>query len=157
MGHIRSSHAVVLVAVLTGCACDPGVYLQPVGWKPSGTFRWESESHGVRFFVGSLGGLIGSSSTSFEIAAQNNSAGRFVLDEATLETNGRTFKATFSGQGEEKWRSAAPGAMERIELLWSFEQPMSKALGDVALVRLAFHIGQTPHQLTVEFRRASAV
>jgi len=94
---IRALPVIATLASVIAVACDPALSLRPVGWEPSGEFQWEAESNGVHFVVGSLGGLIRSKSTSFEIAIRNTASSRFVIDGATLETNRTTYAATLSG------------------------------------------------------------
>jgi len=141
------------LASVIAVACDPALSLRPVGWEPSGEFQWEAESNGVHFVVGSLGGLIRSKSTSFEIAIRNTASSRFVIDGATLETNRTTYAATLSGQGEEKWRSVDPGATERINLHWSFDGPLYETFGDTATMRVACHLDANEHEIRINFRR----
>ncbi len=140
-----------LVSVLA-IACDPGVRLEPVGWKASQDYQWEAQANGIGFVVSALGGLIGNEFVVFEITAQNRTSSRFVIDSATLETNGRIYSAGFAGQGEEKFRSAEAGTVERISLYWSFGQPLYEVFGEAAAMRLAFRVGANDHETRIDFR-----
>ena len=143
---------IVLIAIAL-CGCDPGLSLHPIGLRKSGEFTWETESNGVRFQVGQLGGFTGTTFDGFEITVQNRTQSVFVIDDALLETNGRTYHATFSGRGEERLRSAGPGATERINLHWSFSEPIYKVYGRSAIVRVAFRLGTEKQVIRIEFLR----
>jgi hypothetical protein len=148
---IHTPFVVLMTIALYGC--DPGLSLHPVGLKNSGEFTWETESHGLRFLVGTLGGFTHSTFESLQITVQNRTQSVFVINDAVLETNGRIYNATFSGRGEERWRSAGPGATERIDLNWSFTEPICKVYGESAIVRVAFRVGTENQAVRFEFSR----
>ena len=142
-----------MLASLASIACDPGLTLEPVGWRPAGTLQWEAESDGVRFVVSALGGLVGSEYESFEFTVQNGTSSHFVIDEALLETKGKVYKAETTREITEKWPKVSPGATEQINLLWSLDGPLDEVFDDTAALRVAFHLDATEHDIRIDFRR----
>ena len=153
MSRVKRSLLFPMLASLILTACDPGLTFEPVGLRPAGNLQWEAESDGVHFVVSPLGGAVGSGYESFEFTVQNRTSSHFVVDEALLETNGKVYKAETPREITEKWPTVSPGATEQISLLWSLDDPLHEVFDETAALRVAFHLGDTEHDIRIDFRR----
>ena len=154
---MRIFRAVTGLVLLSLCvvACDPGIFLSPFGIKQSGELEWTTEKDGVRFTVRSLGGLIGSQGAVPELTVENRTPARLVVDDARLETKGRTYGWRLPGDGAEEWRSADAGATGRISLVFQFNEPISKIFGDTVDLVVNYRVGPKQDVLRVTFKRES--
>jgi hypothetical protein len=152
MGLLKAAGlSAILVAAV---ACDPGVVLAPVDWEKVDSFRWRKEVDGVTLEIGDIGGLIGSASISPQLRVTNRTSDKFVLEGASLTTNGIAHEAFQSGKPDEKWRSAQPHSQARITIWWSFQRPLYTVLGSDAVVTLKCRLGDRLRLVHVQFHKS---
>ena len=149
----RISATAVLVCVAILCGCDPGLRLKPVDLDKVDCCRWIWRSGDVDIRLWSLGGLIGNTWESAEFTVINKSQSLVVIEKAELRTGGRSYEASFSGQGELQWRSAEPGATERINLSWLLGGPLDEVYGTTAEVELQLAIGDREETIVFKYRK----
>jgi hypothetical protein len=84
----------------------------------------------------------------------HNSTGRTVsIEDARLVTGAQIFPVRLPGDGELRWRSAAPESVSSIPLYWMFEEYASELLGDRPRIVLDLRIGEERHQLEIMYER----
>jgi hypothetical protein len=145
----------MVLASLTATGCDRGVEMRPVGLKNWGEFEWATEQNGIRFITSGIVGLVGSTESSVSLEIENPTENRVVVQDAVLEANGKSYSVVFSGQREEKWRSAEPRTTDRIELYFRFGQPLYKALGETGSLRVSYRIGPKQDEIRINLARES--
>jgi len=91
--------------------------------------------------------------TCYLLTLENRSKSRIDLEDAVLETKGQEFDVTFYGQGDERWRSSAPGSTGPIQFCHRFTQPLEKVFGDKASLRMVFRVGAESEVVQVDFER----
>lgn len=141
--------AVLLLAV----GCDPAFDYEPAGLNKVGKYQWGTRLDGVELRTGSLGDLIGSTGLVPEFEVINRTSELVAIEGARLITKQESFAADLPGEGELRWRSAAPGTSARIPLYWEIEGAPVELLGDRPRIVLDLRIGEEEHELEIEYER----
>ena len=149
----RTSASTVLLTVAVLCGCDPGLRLKPVELEKLDCCEWIWRSQDVDIRFRSLGGLIGHTWESAEFTVVNKSTSLVQIERGELRTRGRSYEASFSGQGDLRWRSAEPGSTARINLFWDLGETLPEIYGDDAEVELHLAIGDRRETVLLKYQR----
>ena len=149
MGRLRALTLLTFMSLLAA-GCDPALSLRPVGLRQSDELEWTTEKSSIRFGVPRLGGLIGSEQEIVTLTIENPTSSSVVVDDAVLESKGRTYFAKWSAKQR---RSVEPGATGSINLWFSFDQPIFEVFGDTARLRVNFRVGSEKDSILVNFER----
>jgi hypothetical protein len=134
-------------------ACDPGFIYRPRGWERVESHEWSTRIDGVEIRTGTYSDLISSTYFGPEFELANDAEDTVVIEDARLFIEGRSYPVRFSGAGELRWRSAAPGSTARVPLAWGFDDYAINVLGDRPRIVLDLRIGEEKHQLEIEYER----
>lgn len=143
----------VLLFGVVVLACDPGFVYRPRGWERVESYEWSTRIDGVEIRTRTYSDLIGSMYFGPEFELANGAEATVVIEDARLIAEGRSYPVRFSGEGELRWRSAAPGSSARVSLAWGFDDYATNVLGDRPRIVLDLRIGQAEHQLEIEYER----
>lgn len=138
---------------LVALACDPAFEYRPEGWDKTGRYEWRSRIEDFEVRTGLLGDLISSRGLVPEFELVNHSSETLAIEDAYLITQERNYPVKLPGQGELRWRSAAPGSRARITLHWQFEDYAIDVLGDHPRIVLDLRLGDEQHQVEIEYER----
>jgi hypothetical protein len=142
----------LFIAVLF-IACDPAFEYRPEGWNKVGRYEWSSRMDEFEVRTGLMGDFITSTGLVPEFELINHSTKTLAIEDAQLITLERSYPAKLPGEGELRWRSAAPGSSARITLYWRFEEYAVDVLGEHAKVILDLRLGEDRHQVEIEYER----
>lgn len=142
-----------VVVPLVSTACDPGFEYRPVGWERVGRREWSASVEGVEIRTGTYSSLISSTYFGPEFDLVNEAEDTVIIEDAELIVRRGSYPVRFSGEGELRWRSAAPGSSERIPLAWGFDDYATDVLGDRPRIVLDLRIGEEQHELEIEYER----
>lgn len=143
---------VALLLLLVGC--DPGLSYRPEGWQESGKFKWATTWENVEISTRSLAGLAGSESMSPEFTFTNRTPMPVVLESAVLLAGDASYPGQLPGSGDLRWRTAAPGATQRIAVLWHFDKSVQEVLGPSPKLVLSLSHGGRPQPLEIRYARS---
>ena len=152
---MRPTHCQFLFAALLVIAvgCDPAADYQPINLTEVGKRLWGTSLEEVELRTGLLGDLIGSTGLIPEFEIVNRSSDIVAIEGARLITENASYLAHLPGDGELRWRSAAPGSSARISILWEFEDAAVSLLGQRPRIVLDLRIGSERHQVEIEYQR----
>ena len=75
------------------------------------------------------------------------------IERGELRTGGRSYEASFSGQGDLQWRSAEPGSTARINLSWDLGATLPEVYRGDAEVELYLVIGDRRESVILKYER----
>jgi hypothetical protein len=141
------------VVLLIAVGCDPAFDYEPAGLSKVGEYQWGTRLDGVELRTRSLGALIGSRDLVPEFEIVNQTSELVAIEGARLITEQESYPADLPGEGEVRWRSAAPNTSARVSLFWEFEDAAVELLGDRPRIVLDLRIGEDRHQLEITYER----